>query len=80
MIYLKHPEHGYLAVPQIEETHTVHGWVECDIYKEIKPAKQKSIADMTKEELEAFARGKGVELDRRKSKANMLKDFEEALK
>jgi hypothetical protein len=39
----------------------------------------KSINEMSKEELEIHARTFGVELDRRKSKLNMLKDFEDAI-
>jgi hypothetical protein len=33
-------------------------------------------AEMDKQELEAYGRTLGIELDRRKSKANMLKDLE----
>ena len=36
------------------------------------PVGNKSIDDMTKLELEALARTKGVELDRRKSKSKLL--------
>jgi len=36
------------------------------------PANNKSLEDMTKLELEALARTKGVELDRRKSKSKLL--------
>lgn len=36
MIYIKHPEHGYLAVPQVEEVHRRGGWEVCDIYEEIQ--------------------------------------------
>ncbi len=41
---------------------------------------RKSLLDMSKKELEVYARTLGVELDRRKSKANMLKELEEMLK
>lgn len=41
---------------------------------------RKSLLVMTKKELEVYARTLGVELDRRKSKANMLKELEEMLK
>ena len=37
------------------------------------PVGNKSVEDMTKLELEALARTKGVELDRRKSKSKLLK-------
>lgn len=37
------------------------------------------LMDMSKSELEEYAREFGIELDRRKTKANMLNDFEEAL-
>lgn len=83
MIYIKHPEHGCLAVVQMEDVHRQNGWVEIDINVEIakksKP-KGKTIDEMDKEELEIYARSFGVELDRRKSKVNMLADFEDAMK
>lgn len=37
------------------------------------------ISKMTKVELEEYARGFGVELDRRKTKAHMIADFEKHL-
>ena len=50
--------------------------------KEKPEAKEerKPVLDMTKAELEVYARTLGVELDRRKTKANMLKELEEMLK
>lgn len=48
------------------------GWYE-------EPVKRKSVDEMSKEELDLFAKEMGIELDRRKSKANMLKDFEELI-
>lgn len=38
-----------------------------------------SVENMNKEELEIHARQFGIELDRRKSRKNMLKDFEREL-
>lgn len=43
------------------------------------PNEAPDLEAMTKEELEAHAREQGVELDRRKSKANMLADFQAAV-
>jgi hypothetical protein len=40
---------------------------------------RKPLIDMTKKELEVYARTLGVELDRRKTKANMMKELEEML-
>jgi hypothetical protein len=47
---------------------------------EEKPEEKKALADMNKEEIEVYARQFGVELDRRKSRKNMLNDLEDALK
>lgn len=46
--------------------------------QEEEPEK-KSIHGMTKKELEEYARQFGIELDRRKSKNNMMKDLEDFL-
>ena len=43
------------------------------------PANDKSIYEMTKLELEALGRQHGVELDRRKSKSDLIEEMEEIL-
>ena len=89
MIYIKNKEHGFLAVPYVSEVQRMNGWKECDIYKEISKKKdeeetpekifEKRIESMTKIELEEYARTLGIELDRRNTKENMLKDLEDKL-
>ncbi len=80
MIYIKHEQHGFLPVDSLTNTQKAAGWVVCDIYEEIAGKSKKGIMDMSKQELERYAREDyDVELDLRKSKANMLKDFEEAI-
>jgi hypothetical protein len=46
----------------------------------VQKEEKKPVADMTKKELEEYARTLGFELDRRKSKDNMLADLEDMLK
>ena len=94
MKYIKHHEHGVLAVPAITNTHKRSGWKEIDINKElgIKPVTKKVTEQMIvdhepvieeflankfskKSVFEDYARKFGCELDRRKNKANMVKDF-----
>jgi len=41
---------------------------------------KKKLNKMTKVELEGYARGEGIELDRRKTKANMIEDYLQKLK
>ena len=37
-----------------------------------------NLSEMTKDELEEYAREKGIEIDKRKSQLNIIKDIEEA--
>lgn len=78
MKYIKNDRHGILAVTEFTQFQKAAGWYEIDINEEIKiqpPQENKSLDDMTKQELEDFGREVGVELDKRKSKNNMIKDL-----
>ena len=46
--------------------------------EKLPPVGNKSVENMTKLELEALARTKGVELDRRKSKSKLLETVKES--
>jgi len=55
------------------------GWVDTPAKFDQEEEEPKKIDEMTKKELESYAKAFGIDLDRRKSKANMLKDFEDEL-
>ena len=48
--------------------------------KEEDKPKEKPIEEMTKKQLEKYAREKGIDLDRRKSLENMIKDFKKKVR
>ena len=85
MKFIKHEKHGIIQVHEITPVQKEHGWKVINLEDEIKkePVKDiidiKPIDDMTKSEVEEYGRELGVELDKRKTKANMLKDLEEWL-
>lgn len=82
MKYIKHKKHGILPVHHLTDTQKVAGWFICDIEEETKKTERQKndVSQMTKKELEIYARTFGIELDRRKGLRKMLADFEEALK
>ena len=102
MKYIKHPEHGILAVPDITNTHKRSGWRQIDINQELgivtknvteqmivsgvsevdhEPVIAEFLANKfsPKAKFEEYARTFGCELDRRKNKANMVKEFRQWL-
>lgn len=88
MIYIKHEKHGILPVVEFTAFQKAAGWKQIDIDEELgKKSKDEQMIvneltpfdEMTKSELESYGRKIGVELDRRKTKANMIKDIEEWL-
>jgi hypothetical protein len=86
---MNYPKSLYRMTSDMEEKHAFSHEEECTMVKlgwhrhpeearmspHLPAPVEAPHAGMTKEELEAYGRSVGVELDRRKSKANMLKDL-----
>lgn len=81
MILIKNDDHGRLHVNGLTDAQKEAGWyIPEDKAEPVAPeVVAASPGDMSKAELEKYARGFNIELDRRMSKNNMMKSFNRQL-